>query len=149
MLMGLQQPPAGEKLDAVERAIALKMSKSNPDSAIFVDDSSDDVKRKISKAWCPEKTALENPIMEYFKYIIFERFKEVEIKRPAKFGGNASFASYSELETAYTNGKIHPMDLKNTAAEYIDKLIEPVRKHFSKGKPAKLLEQVKSFQITR
>jgi len=148
MLMGLQQP-AGESQDAVERAIALKMSKSNPDSAIFVDDGSEDIKRKISKAWCPEKTAHENPIMEYFKYIIFERFKEIEIKRPAKFGGNVSFASYSKLEDAYINGKIHPIDLKNTAAEYIDKLVDPVRRHFAKGKPAKLLEKVKSFQITR
>jgi len=148
MLMGLQQP-AAESQDAVERAISMKMSKSNPDSAIFVDDSAEDVRRKLGKAWCPEKTSNENPIMEYFKYIIFERFTEVEIKRPPKFGGNVSFTSYAELEVAYTAGKIHPMDLKNTAAEYIDKLIEPVRKHFAKGRPAKLLEQVKSFQVTR
>ena len=148
MLMGLQQPTAESK-DAVERAIAMKMSKSNPDRAIFVDDSPEDIKRKISKAWCPEKIAHENPVMEYFKYIIFERFKEVDIRRPAKFGGNVSLASYEQLETSYMNGKIHPMDLKNTAAEYIDKLVEPVRRHFAKGKPAKLLEQVKSFAVTR
>jgi len=149
MLMGLQQPPPAEAQDAVERAIALKMSKSNPDSAVFVDDSSDDIKRKIGKAWCPEKQVVENPILEYCKYILFARFKEIEIKRPAKFGGNISFTSYDALERAYAAGKIHPMDLKNTIAEYLDKLVEPVRKHFAKGKPAKLLEQVKSFTVTR
>lgn len=148
MLMGLQQPQSDAK-DAVERAIALKMSKSNPDSAVFVDDSSDDIKRKIGKAWCPEKTSLENPILEYLKYIIFEKFDEVTIKRPAKFGGDVSFGSYAELEAAYVAGKIHPMDLKNAVADYIDRLIEPIRKHFAKGKPAKLLEQVKSFTVTR
>ena len=148
MLMGLQQPATDTK-DAVERAIAMKMSKSNPDSAIFIDDTSEDIKRKISKAWCPEKTVQENPILEYCKYMIFERFKEFKIKRPEKFGGDVGFASYASLEKAYAEGKIHPMDLKNAVADYLDQLVEPVRKHFAKGKPAKLLEQVKSFQITR
>jgi len=52
MLMGLGQPKADVK-DAIERAIAMKMSKSIPDSAIFMTDSEADIKRKISKAYCP------------------------------------------------------------------------------------------------
>ena len=31
------------------------MSKSNPDSAIFMEDTPEDVNRKIKKAFCPEK----------------------------------------------------------------------------------------------
>lgn len=31
------------------------MSKSNPDSAIFMEDSAKDVEHKIKKAFCPEK----------------------------------------------------------------------------------------------
>ena len=147
MLMGLLQPQVSE--DTIERAIALKMSKSNPDSSIFMDDSSEEIKRKISKGWCPEKQAAENPILEYCKFIIFERFKEVEIKRPAKFGGSVSFTSYSDLERGYAAGKVHPLDLKVAVAEYLDKLIAPVRKHFERGKPAKLLESVKNFAVTR
>jgi len=30
-----------------------KMSKSDPDSAIFMEDSEEDVKRKIKNAFCP------------------------------------------------------------------------------------------------
>ncbi len=41
------------------------------------------------------------------------------------------------------------MDLKNAAAKYVNELLEPVRKHFGKGKPKKLLEEVQSFQVTR
>ncbi len=148
MLMGLLQPKVDGK-DVVERTIALKMSKSNPESSIFMDDSSDDIRRKISRAWCPEKQIVENPILEYCRYILFERFKSIKIKRPAKFGGDVEFSSFVELERAYGAGKIHPMDLKNCVADYLDKLIEPVRKHFSKGKPAKLLEKVKGFAVTR
>ncbi|HLF54091.1 MAG TPA: tyrosine--tRNA ligase [Candidatus Nanoarchaeia archaeon] len=148
MLMGLLQPQSQDK-DVLERTIALKMSKSNPDSSIFMDDSRDEIQRKMGKAWCPEKQTTENPVLEYCKYIIFERFKTMKIKRPARFGGDIEVGSYSELERAYSEGKVHPMDLKNSASEYLDKLIDPVRKHFTKGKAEKLLEKVKSFTVTR
>jgi len=47
MLMGLGSPPEGEGLSATERTIELKMSKSKPDSAIFMMDSEKEVTRKI------------------------------------------------------------------------------------------------------
>ena len=149
MLQGLLEPKSGEK-DAVERAIEMKMSKSKPDSAIFMTDSSEEVGRKISKAYCPEKTVKENPILEYCKYIIFEKLELLAIKRPEKFGGDIVFESYPELEKAYVSGNLHPMDLKKAAAEAINEILEPVRKHFSQNAKAKALaNKVKSFEVTR
>jgi len=149
MLMGLQQPVSTEK-DAKDRAIELKMSKSKPDTAIFMTDTEKDIQRKMTKAWCPEKEIKENPIMEYFKYIVFEKFEVIEIKRPEKFGGNMTIKGYKNLEENYSSGKIHPMDLKNTCAIYINKLIEPIREHFEKNiRAKKLKEQVESFAVTR
>lgn len=147
MLMGLQQPPAGE--DSIERKIAMKMSKSKPETAVFMADSEDDVKRKIGNAYCAAKQAADNPVLEYAKYIIFERFREMEVKRPEKFGGNLAFSNYNELEKAFAEGRLHPMDLKNSVALHINELLNPVRKHFTKGKAARLLEQVKSFEVAR
>jgi len=149
MLMGLQQPTSQEK-DAKERAIEMKMSKSKPDTAIFMTDSEKEIQRKLGKAWCPEKQIKENPIMEYYKYIIFEKFDKIEIKRPEKFGGNLEIKSYEELEEFYSKGKIHPLDLKKTCAVYINEIIKPVREHFEKNKEAKeLKELVESFKVTR
>ncbi len=149
MLMGLQQPPATPEKDAVERAIAMKMSKSNPESAIFMDDTTKDVERKIANAYCPAKQLEENPIIEYCKYIVFEKQKELVIERPEKFGGKLVLKGFEELSNAYSSGKLHPQDLKKAVALAIDSYLEPVRKHFSKGKPKELLEQVKSFEVTR
>lgn len=146
MLIGLN-PPIGKS--GIDKAIDQKMSKSNPDSAIFMTDSSDEVKRKISKAYCPEKTEQDNPMLEYCKYILFEKSDSIEIKRPAKFGGATSFSTYQELGDAYLAGQIHPLDLKNAVAEGINNLLEPVHKHFEKPHARKLLEDVNSFQITR
>ena len=136
--------------EGADRAIAKKMSKSIPDSAIFMTDSESDIQRKISKAFCPEKIVEENPILEYNKYMVFERFDKVKIERPDKFGGDVEYANYAELEKDYADGKLHPMDLKTATSRYVNEMVEPTRKHFEKNAKAKdLLEQVQSFKITR
>ena len=147
MLMGLNKPPEGIT-DQVERAIAMKMSKSIPDSAVFMTDSEEEVKRKITKAYCPATTE-DNPMMEYMKYIIFRSFDSVTIERSSKFGGDATYYNFDELKKDFTSGKLHPADLKNSTAKYINDLLEPVRKHFSKGKPKELADLIRSQGVTR
>jgi len=45
-----------------------KMSKSDAVSAIFMEDTLEDLKRKIKKAFCPPGNYVGiNPILEYFK----------------------------------------------------------------------------------
>ncbi len=149
MLMGLQQPPPKD-VDPVERATKMKMSKSNPDSAIFMTDSREDVDRKLKKAYCPEKVVEENPVLEYMRFIVFERFPEVAIERPEKFGGNVAFKSYRDLEAAFVAGALHPTDLKKACARCVNELLDPVRRHFETDAAARsLAEEVESFQVTR
>lgn len=149
MLMGLGKPPATE-LKGADRGIELKMSKSKPDSAIFMTDSEEDIKRKLNKAYCPEGVVEENPVLEYCKYMIFEKFDSLKIERPAKFGGDLEFTNYDELVKVFENKELHPMDLKQAVAKYINDLVKPVREHFEKNAKAKeLLNQVKSFEVTR
>jgi len=128
----------------------MKMSKSKPESAVFMDDSEEEVKKKILGAYCPAKQVELNPILEYCKYLIFEKFKEMKIERPKKFGGNISFSNYSDLEKEYVAGDLYPLDLKNATVLYINKMLEPTRIYFKKNKKAAdLLKQVKSFKVTR
>ena len=147
MLMGLQ--PQGAGGTGVEKEIAAKMSKSVPDSAIFMTDSSAEVERKIAKAYCPERQLGENPVIEYCKYLVFEKNKKMKIERQAKFGGDTEFSSFEELASAFESGKLHPADLKKAVSAYINRMLEPARKHFEKGKAKELLEKVKSLTVTR
>lgn len=164
MLMGLRPPTSAveersgktaEVKDKVAKTIALKMSKSHPDSAIFMTDSEEDVKRKITKAYCPEGVIEENPVLEYYKYILFESFERlgmqnIVVNRPEKFGGAVILNNYENLERLFKEKKIHPLDIKQTAVGLLNKLLEPVRSHFAENSHAKeLLQKVKSFQITR
>jgi len=147
MLMGLQAPPEGIS-DPVERAIAMKMSKSKPYTAIFMTDDAKLVEDKITKAYCPA-TEKDNPVLEYCRQIVFEKMDKLIIDRPAKFGGAVTFNSYQELAKAYTEGRLHAADLKKGTAAAINELLEPVRKHFSKGKAAALLKEVQGFEVKR
>lgn len=149
MILGLGKPVSDAKTET-DRILDLKMSKSKPESSVFMTDSEEDIKRKISNAYCPEKIIAYNPIMEYYKYIIFESFKEVEIERLEKFGGDITFENYSEMEKMFIEGKLHPLDIKNAASCYINKIIKPAREHFEKNKEAKeLLEAIRKANVTR
>ena len=148
MLMGLGEPVQSD--DPIEKAISMKMSKSKPDSAIFMTDTEEDIKRKIKKAYCPEKQVADNPVLEYCKFIVFEKFKTLKIERPEKYGGNLEFKSYADLETAFVNGELHPMDLKTAVVKCLNELLIPVREYFEKNKEAKRLKEiVESYQVTR
>ncbi len=134
----------------IEKTIALKMSKSQPDSAVFMTDNREEIQRKINKAYCPPGEVAFNPILEYFKYIVFLKHKKVEIKREKKFGGNLMLNSYLELEDLYKSEAIYPLDLKNNLVNYLDEIIEPVRKYFEVNSKAKRLkEKIESYKITR
>ena len=152
MLMGLGEParpptetgqrPEGPRSasQTLERATAMKMSKSNPDSAIFMTDSTVEIARKINKAYCPERRIDENPILEYNKYILFQhpRFSSgLTIERPEKFGGTIHFETYGQMAQAFAEGALHPADLKKATASSIDMLIAPVRDHFAKNAKAR------------
>lgn len=147
MLMGLAEPPQTD--DPVERAMAMKMSKSRPDTAIFVDDTEQEVVRKLKKAYCPEGQAAENPVLEYCKYLVFELQDELVIERPEKFGGRLAFSSYDDLERAFVAKELHPADLKGAVAAAINAALDPIRRHFSSGDARALADEVKSFSVTR
>ena len=148
MLMGLISPKTGG--EGVQKTIEQKMSKTNPDSAIFMTDTKEEVIKKFKKAYCPEGKIKDNPVLEYCKYIIFEKVDKFVIGRSKKFGGTISFKSYQDLERAFEKKEIHPLDLKTAAAKYINDLLEPVRIYFKKNAKAReLLKRVESFDVTR
>jgi len=107
-----------------------KMSKSIPGSGISVTDSYNEIKKTIGAAYCTAKDVKDNPILQIAKLIVFPRIEELGIKRPEKFGGDLLLGNYEELEKMYAKGEIHPVDLKNSIAEELEKIIAPIRKNY-------------------
>lgn len=134
LLPGLSEPlKLGLTEDsAQDSCISSKMSKSQPSSSITIHDNEATIRNKINKAYCPVGLSQNNPILEIIRYVIFHEFSEFEIERDSKYGGNIMYNNHLELQRDYQGKKIHPMDLKNAASSYINKIIDPIRKHFSR-----------------
>ncbi|EER03850.1 tyrosyl-tRNA synthetase, putative [Perkinsus marinus ATCC 50983] len=127
-----------------------KMSKSNPDSAIFMEDSEADVKRKIKKAFCPPNVVEGNPCVTYVKMLVFPYLGKFEVQRKEANGGDVTFKTVEEFEHAYAHGELHPGDLKAALTRCLNQMIEPVRHHFETNPEAKaLLAEIKSYKVTK
>ena len=152
LLQGLEKPkiwpiPEGQEKEALSSA---KMSKSKPETCIFLYDTPTEITQKMNRAFCPERIIEFNPVTDIAKHIIFREKPTLKIERPAKFGGPIEFQNYDELEKAYVNGKLHPQDLKNAVSEELAKILEPVRRYFENNKEAKeCLETVRKAKTTR
>ena len=125
LLPGLSQPKDESSTEPG------KMSKSDPNSGVFVHDTDDEIKSKIKKGWCEEGSVEGNPILEIAKNIIFHEFNSINIERPEKFGGNITYDSYASLESDFGEKKLHPGDLKQTIGDYLVRVIAPVRDKLS------------------
>ena len=144
-----------------------KMSKSDPDSAVFMEDTEEDVRRKIMSAYCPSKVdagvnvekltleevdagkesmhlvedELKNPCLDYVKNIIFA-------PPDAQFEVNGTvYDSFEEVRDAFISCSIGETELKEGLINELNKLLHPVRKHFTENEHAKnLLDKVRQFK---
>ena len=77
--------------------------------------------KKMRKAFCPPKEVRNNPVLEIAKHHVFRWGGEVKV-------GPFEITSYDRLKELYIKGKIHPADLKESLAEELSNILEPVRK---------------------
>lgn len=134
---------AGERMDMTEA----KMSKSDPDSCLYIHDSPEEIKRKLKKAYCPEGVVEDNPVIDICDYIIYANQSTFTIERPDKYGGDLVLTGIRDLRETFSDRLLHPLDLKNAVAKHVADLLEPVRKYF-KVHP-KNLESVQKLEISR
>ena len=122
LLPGLSKPA-----ETNDSQILGKMSKSDPSSGVFIHNTDEEIKKKISKAWCEEANIQNNPLLEIARTVILHEFDEINVERPEKFGGNVSYSDYKQLETDFAKKKLHPGDLKQTVGNYLVKIVSPIR----------------------
>lgn len=146
LLLGLSTPPkemqeAGELTH--EMKAELKMSKSIPNSAVFMNDSEDEIAKKIKAAYCPEGVVNLNPILDWAKYICFNLgTKKISIERKEEWGGNVEYLNYKDLESDFVNKKLHPMDLKNGITKSLVEILTPARNYLNTPEIKALEDQI-------
>lgn len=144
LILGLQKPSAWPIKDEEAKQdiwTSMKMSKSKPDSAIFIHDSEKDIRRKIAKAFCPEGEVEFNPIIDWVEHLLANP-EGFTIQRSEDHGGTVRFQSIIELKKAFQGGDLHPQDLKNFVATGLIEKLKPARDVFNSGEPQSMLNEL-------
>ena len=104
-----------------------KMS-SSKGNFIAIDDSVEEITKKINKSYCPQGEIEDNPMIEIAETFVYPNQEKLLIKRPEKFGGDIEL-TYEELLNDFANGELHPMDLKNGIKDFLIEYLAPVREY--------------------
>ncbi len=151
LLSGLGKPPMWPiDPDRIQEVwTAMKMSKSKPNTAVFITDEPNEIAKKIKKAFCPEGETGFNPVLDWANRLIFCLDRgPLEIERKPEHGGNLSFKTYEELEQSFAEKALHPMDLKAAVAQSITDLLAPIREHFTDPERRKILDSLRKDMKT-
>ncbi len=154
--LGIDPSSAAKRITTEVDDDSLKMSKSKPDSAVWVHDNLAEIQRKLKKAYCPmvkdgqsvEEIEAEqkfNPILDWCEKLIFKADKIIEVVRPDKFGGNINYYDFESLKADYYGCKLHPMDLKNGVANCLASWFLPILE-FTQNEGKQGLEMVKNIK---
>jgi len=120
------------------------MSSSEEDSKIDLLDSPANVKKKIKRAFCEPGNVTDNGLLSFVKHVLFSIFKEgegFEVVRKPENGGNLKFTKYEDLEKCFAAEELHPGDLKASVENYINRLLDPIRKSFDDDFHRRLTEK--------
>jgi tyrosyl-tRNA synthetase len=148
LILGLNKPPVWPipKDQLRDIKISMKMSKSKPNSGIFIFDTPEEIKDKMNNAFAPEGEVEFNPLLDWAQHLVFfEDNSSLTISRPEKWGGDIIYSSYKELEKDYVDKKLHPQDLKSALAEWIINKLAPARKYFEDPKRKAALEEIEKL----
>ena len=124
----------------------MKMSKSNPRSAVFIHDSPDEIRRKVRGAFCPPEETELNPVVDWIAHLCFGLGdEEFQVGRTPENGGPVTFHAMEEVREAYSSGGLHPMDAKTALADRLIERLEPARLAFADPDRAAALAEMEQL----
>lgn len=140
MLMAINARP---NIDAEE---GNKMSSSDQNSKIEFLDEKNEIKKKIKSSYCAEGDVAFNPLLELMRLVIFPLLEHLDvdnftIQRSEKYGGTIVYSSFDELKANFAEKKLHPQDLKQGIADFLDDFINPIRREFANKDMAELIKK--------
>ncbi len=118
ILLGILKPPKEViegKQDIREVLSEIKMSKSKPKSAIFLEDDETTVRAKVKSAFCMDGNVTYNPMLNWAEFMVF----------PLE-GQLLGFDDFESLANAFKQGEVKSQELKSEIANFLVKYTKPV-----------------------
>jgi len=134
-----------------------KMSKSNPDNTIFMNDSENDIGRKIKKAFCEPGNIEKNPLIDWIQYLILPIDGSINIitlndsiltdsvlfdnLTDTKYGTVESitinYNNIKDIKINFENQNIHPKELKSSVTKSLINMLIPIQNKLKEIKEIK------------
>ena len=127
MISGLKGHGTG-RMDSFDH----KMSKSDPNNAIFVHDTAKQIEKKFRKAFL-EVGNPESPVFEIAKHIVMPHNHKLVVEPKPEFGNPSTWKDIDSFVEAVASNEIHPFDAKMAVARGLTEVLSPVVKHFEEN----------------
>ena len=126
-----------------EEKLVEKMSSSDPSSKIDLLDDEKTIKKKVGSAYCKDCVIDDNTPLVLVKTLLFSVLsilkKDFVINRPEQYGGPMTFTNFKDVEVAFENGSLLPVDLKLGIYDNLSNIMKPVREKFKEEGNKKIL----------
>lgn len=119
-----------------------KMSKSEPNAALILHDTPEQIRKKMRKAYL-DPSDENSPVYELVEHVVLPEFGVVEVRPDPKFGTPSDWTNLADFKQAVMSGELHPLDAKFAVADGLAKGLENVSDYFTKHPD--LLNKVTSF----
>jgi len=109
-----------------------KMSSSEPNSKLDLDDTDEIIKKKFGNAFSEDGKAEGNGMLCMLKFVLFRYLNKHNrpfvVPRAEDFGGPQTFHNYSEVESAFLKKELMSGDLKKGMITLLCEFLAPLRK---------------------
>lgn len=115
----------GVRMDSFDH----KMSKSDPNGALLLHDTLEQVQKKMKKAYLDPEDE-HSPVYELAEHVVFPEFGHVQVTPNPKFGEPSRWDSLEAFKAAVMDGTLHPFDAKMGVAAGVAAGLSPIAEHF-------------------
>ena len=115
-----------------------KMSKSDPNGALLLHDTGEEIRKKMKKAYISPDDP-QSPVYELAEHIVLPECGAIHVTPNPKFGEPSTWTSLDEFRNAIMDGTLHPFDAKMGVADGLAKGLEGLAAHFT-ARPTTLNE---------
>lgn len=115
----------GVRMDSFDH----KMSKSDPNGALLLHDTLEQVQKKMKKAYLDPEDE-HSPVYELAQHVVFPEFGHIQVTPNPKFGEPSTWNDLQSFKAAVVDGTLHPFDAKMGVAAGVAAGLSSIAEHF-------------------